>query len=118
MKVEDVLIELKQKSRLCEEEWVQIEKSFGEIIYLKIIKMLGGELSEIQQKQFVETLKTVQENQNQRTVSDMLTQLGFDKSKATLYLETAVKQSLVEIVEILNDRLSTINKKDILELIG
>jgi len=117
MKVEEVLTQLKTKSKLSDNEAQEFEKSFFEIIDAKITKRLGEELNEDQQNIFVAGLKDIEKDKNPEKITQVLQQVGFDPEKAKVYIEQAVKQALEEIINILGDRLPAKDKEELLVLV-
>jgi len=114
---EEVLTQLKTKSKLSDNEAQEFEKSFFEIIDAKITKRLGEELNEDQQNIFVAGLKDIEKDKNPEKITQVLQQVGFDPEKAKVYIEQAVKQALEEIINILGDRLPAKDKEELLVLV-
>jgi len=111
--LKEILTLIKTKAQLSNVESTELEKSFYEIINLKIIQRLGEELNQQQKKDFLEGLKTVKKDQKLENMSNIFKQIGMDLNKAKEYLELAIKQSFEEIIDILGNRLPDQTREEI-----
>ena len=116
MKIEEILALIKIKAQLSDTESKELEKSFYEIIDLKITQRLGEELNQQQKKDFLEGLKAVKEDKKPENITKVLKQVNIDSDKAREYLEIAIKQSFEEVIDILGNRLPDKTKEEINKL--
>lgn len=118
MNVNDILTLISRSASLDKAEILSMEEAYSEAICLKIIIKLGEELSEKQKEEFRNIAADAYEQQNPQKLVDLLKSVGFNESKAINYLETCMKDVLVEMVNALDDRISESKKIDILSLIN
>jgi len=114
MKVNEILTLLEVKAQLNQIESRELEKTFFELLGLKILERLGNEFSKEQKELFINGLETLQKEKTPAKVVEILQEAGFEANKANEYLQTAAKHALDKIIGVLGDRLPTNTKEEIL----
>lgn len=117
MKVDELLPLLKVKAQLNEVEVKELEKTFFELLGLKVLERLGSEFSKEQKELFIDGLEIFQKEKTPESAVKVLQGAGLDANKANEYLQSAAKQALDKIIEVLGDRLSEEERDEILHFV-
>ena len=118
MKVAEILVIIKQSANLNEEEYQEVEKSYYEIVNLKMVKLLGESLTPEQQNIFITDLKNIKDGTPLDQVAQMLKKFGVDPDTARGFIDLSAKQAFKEIIKVLESRIQKTANKELTKIIA
>lgn len=116
MKTDDLLLRIIKEAGLSNQETTEVESAFFEVVRLKMFEQLGNNLDEDQKKQFLSTFSD-SKNLSQSNIDRWIAQSPIVNMNVKELFQTAVKEALLELVELLDKKLPIQTKTEIAELL-